>query len=83
VEACSFSTSERSGMDAVLLSAEKAAAPKTVRTLDMTDVICPSPTCHVVSPSGQIKYRDEHHLTAGYSATLWPRLAERLEPLLG
>jgi hypothetical protein len=36
-----------------------------------------------VSPSGQVKYRDEHHLTAGYSASLWPVLSERLEARLG
>ena len=65
------------------MAAEKAAAPRLVRTLAMTDVICPRSTCHVVSPTGQIKYRDEHHLTAGYSATLWPQLSERLEALVG
>ena len=48
----------------------------------MTDVICPRSTCQVVTSSGQVKYRDEHHLTAGYSARLWPALAERLEARL-
>jgi peptidoglycan/LPS O-acetylase OafA/YrhL len=79
VEACSFATSERSGLDAPLLAAEEAAAPRALRTVDMTDVICPTATCQVVSPTGQIKYRDEHHLTAGYSASLWPELSARLE----
>ena len=82
VEACSFPTSDRAGLDAALLEAEQAAAPRTVHTLDMTDVICPESTCHVVSESGQVKYRDEHHLTAGYSASLWPVLSERLEAVL-
>ena len=49
----------------------------------MTDVICPEKTCQVVSPTGQIKYRDEHHLTAGYSATLWPDLSDRLDAAMG
>ena len=45
----------------------------------MTDVICPKARCQVVSPTGQIMYRDEHHLTAGFSAALWPSVSERLE----
>ena len=79
VEACAFSRSDRSGLDSALVAAEKSAAPDAVRFVGMTDVICPKATCHVVSPTGQIMYRDEHHLTAGYSATLWPELSDRLE----
>ena len=82
VEACSFSRSRSSGLDATLVDAEEAAAPAMVRHLDMTDVICPEKRCQVVSPTGQIIYRDEHHLTAGFSATLWPSLTERLETAL-
>ena len=83
VEACSFSRSRSSGLDAALVKAEKAAAPKVVRHLDMTDVICPKARCQVVSSTGQIMYRDQHHLTAGFSATLWERLSERLDRAIG
>jgi len=79
VEACGFSKSRSSGLDAALVTAEEEASPAAVRHLDMTDVICPKARCQVVSPTGQIMYRDEHHLTAGFSATLWPSVAERLE----
>jgi len=54
-----------------------------VRFLGMTDAICPEKTCQVVSSTGQIMYRDEHHLTAGYSATLWPELSDRLDAAIG
>ena len=70
-------------MDAALVAAEESAAPELVRFVGMTDVICPTSTCQVVSRTGQIMYRDEHHLTAGYSATLWPELADRLEAATG
>ena len=79
VEACAFSRSRSSGLDAVLVAAEEEAAPAAVRHLDMTDAICPKARCQVVSPTGQIMYRDGHHLTAGFSATLWSDVSERLE----
>ncbi len=82
VDACAFSRSDSSGLDAALVAAEKAA-PSGVRHVDMTDVICPTARCQVVSPTGQIMYRDEHHLTAGYSATLWKSVDERLETAIG
>ncbi|MFL6178059.1 MAG: SGNH hydrolase domain-containing protein [Ornithinibacter sp.] len=83
VEACSFSRSRSTRLDAVLVGAEEAAAPKAVRHVDMTDVICPTKRCQVVSATGQIMYRDEHHLTAGFSASMWPGLAKRLEAAMG
>jgi hypothetical protein len=82
VEKCAFSRSRRAGLDAALVKAEESAAPKLVEHLDMTDVICPKSTCQVVSSTGQIKYRDQHHLTVGYSTTLSPVLARRLEAAL-
>ena len=83
VEVCAFSRSGASGQDAALVSAEKAAAPTVVRHLSMTDVICPKATCQVVSPTGQIMYRDQHHLTAGFSATLSGKLSQRLDAAFG
>jgi peptidoglycan/LPS O-acetylase OafA/YrhL len=81
VEACAFDRSSRVGMDEVLVTAEKAAAPKAVAFVDMSDIICPEKQarCQVVSPAGQIMYRDQHHLTAGYSASLWKVLSQRID----
>ncbi len=83
VEACSFSRDQASGLDAVLAKEEEAAAPKAVKHLDMTDVICPEERCQVVSATGQIIFRDEHHLTAGFSAAMWETLSERLQKAMG
>lgn len=46
---------------------------------DLGDTICPAGTCPVVVRVGerqrwQVVYRDEHHLTAGFVATLVPAL---------
>jgi peptidoglycan/LPS O-acetylase OafA/YrhL len=76
---CGFSTAEAAHRDAVLLAAEQAAAGSRLTTVDLTDVICPTRTCQVVTQNGTIKYRDEHHLTARYGARLWQTLAERIE----
>ena len=83
VEACAFSRSDRSGLDTALVAAERSADPDVVRFVGMTDVICPQATCQVVSQTGQVMYRDEHHLTAGYSATLWAELSERVDAAIG
>lgn len=79
---CSFDTSEAAHRDGALLDAEKAAGGKRLRVVDMTDVICAKERCQVVTPNGIIKYRDEHHLSATYGATLWKVLAQRIEKQL-
>jgi peptidoglycan/LPS O-acetylase OafA/YrhL len=76
---CSFPTAAAAHRDADLLAAEKAAAGSRLTTVDLTDVICPARTCQVVTPTGMIKYRDEHHLSARYGASLWETLAQRIE----
>jgi peptidoglycan/LPS O-acetylase OafA/YrhL len=76
---CAFRTSEAAHRDGPLLAAEKAAAGSRLRTVDLTDVICQTTTCQVVTQVGMIKYRDEHHLSATFGATLWRALAHRLE----
>jgi hypothetical protein len=50
-----------------------------VRFADLTDQLCPTARCPVVAPTGQVMYRDLHHLAASYSATLAEPLAEALE----
>jgi peptidoglycan/LPS O-acetylase OafA/YrhL len=54
----------------------------TVRFIDVDDVICPDETCPFVQ-GGRLVYRDEHHLTATYAASMVPVLRERLGPALG
>jgi hypothetical protein len=77
--ACAFRTAAAAHRDAALLAAEKAAARARLVTVDLTDAICPTATCQVVTPTGMIKYRDEHHLSARFGASLWKTLAQRLE----
>lgn len=81
--ACSFDRDVRSALDAPLLKAEKAADPDLVRLVSLTDIVCPQPQCQVVTPQGQIKFRDNTHLSAGYSESLWRPLAERIDEAIG
>jgi peptidoglycan/LPS O-acetylase OafA/YrhL len=77
--ACAFPKEGSTGLDRVIANAEKAAAPTMVRFADLTDQLCPTARCPVVAPTGQVMYRDRHHLAASYSATLAEPLAEALE----
>jgi peptidoglycan/LPS O-acetylase OafA/YrhL len=76
---CAFRTAKAAHRDGPLLAAEKAAAGTRLVTVDLTDAICPTTTCQVVTPTGMIKYRDEHHLSARFGASLWKTLAQRIE----
>jgi hypothetical protein len=66
-------------LDEVLASAERRAAPDLVRFVDLSDVMCPGDPCQVVSPVGRIMFRDSHHLTWGYTESIWKTLADRIE----
>jgi peptidoglycan/LPS O-acetylase OafA/YrhL len=76
---CGFPRSSGTGLDAVLAAAEKDAAPDAVRFVDLTATICPTATCPVVGPGGQVIFRDRHHLAATYSATLGTPLSDAIE----
>jgi hypothetical protein len=80
---CGFASAGRTHQDGVLYRAEKAAAPEAVRSIDLTSTLCPDRTCPVVSPQGQIMYRDANHLTDGYSKTLWRQFGAALTKALG
>ncbi len=54
---------------------EALAAEPRARFVDVNAVVCPGRTCPAVI-GDVLVYRDEHHLTATYAATL----ADRLEP---
>ncbi len=57
---------------------ERAAARASGATLvDMSDAICPGDPCQPVV-RGMIVYRDDHHLTATFAASLAALLASRL-----
>ncbi|MFJ6166758.1 acyltransferase family protein [Micromonospora orduensis] len=63
--------------------AQEAAADGLagVRLIDLNDWICPAERCAPVI-GGVLVWRDAHHLTATYSATLAPRVAAALTPVL-
>jgi hypothetical protein len=46
--------------------------------VDLSDVICPTKGKCPAVVDGMIVYRDDHHLTATFAASLAPILAERL-----
>ena len=78
---CTFKRAGHTYLDATLAQAEKAAAPKAVRFIDMTDRLCPGDVCPVME-DGSVIYRDGHHLTMGYSATLAEPLRKAIEAAL-
>lgn len=78
---CEFKRAGHTYLDEPLAQAEKAAAPNAVRFIDLTDRLCPGDTCPVME-NGNVIYRDGHHLTMGYSATLAEPLREAIEAAL-
>lgn len=61
----------------VRLARQKYGAKAAFR-ISMRSVYCPKRRCRVVTPSGQVMYRDHHHLTATYTRSLAALLEERL-----
>jgi peptidoglycan/LPS O-acetylase OafA/YrhL len=55
-----------------LTTAERETAPPGVEVIDLSGSICPSDPCPVVTAGGVIIYRDTHHMSATFSATLAP-----------
>jgi hypothetical protein len=78
---CAFARSSAFGDADLLYAAERAGAPRT-EFIDMSDVLCPGPTCPVVWRDGAVIYRDSHHLTATVSADLAPYLGPRVQRIL-
>jgi hypothetical protein len=52
-----------------------------VGLVDLTPAVCPATPCQVVR-NGMILYRDNHHMTATFSASLAPALDAALRPFL-
>lgn len=61
---------------------EQLGVPAGTVLLDLDDVLCPDDSCPFVQ-GGRIVYRDQHHLTATYAASVAPVLRDRLGPALG
>lgn len=71
--------------DVVLHDDGQAAAAErdpNASVIDLTEFYCADGTCPAVI-GGVVVYRDGHHLTATYAATLGPYLADRLAAALG
>jgi hypothetical protein len=49
-----------------------------VKLFDFTDAICPGAECPITS-NGIMVYRDQHHLTASFSASLAPQMVQLLD----
>ncbi|HVM15926.1 MAG TPA: acyltransferase family protein [Egibacteraceae bacterium] len=77
--ACAFPLGEAAHRDTPLHQAEVAAGDSGAGTLDLTDLVCPSDPCEVVTQDGIIKMRDSHHLSQTFSTTLGSSLADRIE----
>ena len=81
-ERCSFPKATRTHLDAPLARAEVAAARGAVRLVDLTDNVCPDASCPVVAKDGTVMYRDTHHLTVAYAASLADPLGDAIEDAL-
>lgn len=86
-ERCAFPLEGRSGRDALLLEAERAAVTagglgERHRFVDPTALVCPDDPCEVLRGDGTVVFRDEHHLTQTFSRSLADDLAAALEQVL-
>jgi peptidoglycan/LPS O-acetylase OafA/YrhL len=78
---CDFPRAGHTYLDEPLAKAERAAAPKAVRFVDLTERLCPDDTCPVME-DGKVIYRDNHHLTMSFSETLAEPLRKAIEAAL-
>lgn len=80
-EDCSASVREVMRFDwtvPAVMQARREYGPAAAFRIDLRDVYCPGRRCRVVTPEGQIMYRDHQHLTATYTRSLAPLLLDRL-----
>ena len=77
---CTFRRSD-SLSAVVTASEERAAAGTGVNIVSLSNTICGNPVCDPML--GQyVIYKDDHHLTAGFSASLAPELEASLRPFV-
>jgi hypothetical protein len=65
--------------DALAGMASPEIASPLYSVLDLSDAICSLDFCSAVI-DGAIAYHDNHHLTASFALTLYPRFAALLSP---
>jgi peptidoglycan/LPS O-acetylase OafA/YrhL len=78
---CEFPKAGHTYLDEPLVTAEKAAAPRAVRFVDLTKRLCPDDVCPVVE-NGTTIYRDNHHLTMSFSEVLADPLGDAIQAAL-
>ncbi len=61
--------------------AEAARAYPNAVVLNLIDLVCPGGRCAASTPDGVAVFRDNHHLTASFVASLVPAVRERLARL--
>lgn len=59
--------------------ARRSFGPQAAFRIGLRETFCPQDVCRVVTPTGQIMYRDHQHLTATYARSLAPLLHDRLK----
>ena len=64
----------------VALARERYGA-RAAHRISMRSTFCPRSSCRVVTPRGQVMYRDRQHLTATYTRSLAPFFERRLRRL--
>jgi hypothetical protein len=65
-----------------LIAAERPQAPPRVTFIDTSALVCPTDPCPVVDNNGIIKYRDSHHMTGAFSASLAQGIGELISSAL-
>ena len=61
--------------------ARKKYGTRAAFRISMKETFCPKRRCRVVTPGGQIMFRDHQHLTATYTRSLAPLFERRLRSL--
>lgn len=65
-----------------LIAAERSQSPPGVAFIDPSVLVCPTDPCSVVDDSGRIKYRDSHHMTGTFSASLAQGIGDLISSVL-
>jgi peptidoglycan/LPS O-acetylase OafA/YrhL len=76
---CEFPRTSSSGAISHRIDSEIAAAIPSAAVVDLTNVICAAPVCHP-QVDGVVRYRDSHHLSTRYAASLAALLSDRILP---
>ena len=81
--ACAF-IGVTSNREQLLTTAEQTAlqGSSNASSVDVTELICPGRICREVTDNGTVVYRDRHHMTASYSTSIYPAVADRVSRLL-